>query len=84
VNAEQWGYVVGVKFLVDIQAVCVIFSHGDVVLFHNEVTESGDTVSILSSFSQLHCMNETTFVCQKNHWTRRQETDEDSSLDPYL
>ncbi|CAO3564635.1 unnamed protein product [Mortierella alpina] len=57
VNAEQWGHVVGVKFLVDIQAVCVIFSHGDVVLFHNEATESGDTLEIVGSVdSGISCM----------------------------
>ncbi|KAF9995387.1 hypothetical protein BGZ80_001407 [Entomortierella chlamydospora] len=57
VNAEQWGQVVGVKFLVDIQAICVIFSHGDVVLFHNEPTESGDTLEIVGSVdSGISCM----------------------------
>ncbi|KAG0325923.1 hypothetical protein BGZ99_010376 [Dissophora globulifera] len=57
VNADQWGQVVGVKFLVDIQAVCVIFSHGDVVLFHNEPTESGDTLEIVGSVdSGISCM----------------------------
>ncbi|KAF9112880.1 hypothetical protein BGX27_002637 [Mortierella sp. AM989] len=57
VNAEQWGQVVGVKFLVDIQAICVIFSHGDVVLFHNEPTETGDTLEIVGSVdSGISCM----------------------------
>ncbi|KAG0045887.1 hypothetical protein BGZ83_008909 [Gryganskiella cystojenkinii] len=57
VNADQWGHVVGVKFLVDIQAVCVIFSHGDVVLFHTEATESGDTLEIVGSVdSGISCM----------------------------
>ncbi|KAG0196709.1 hypothetical protein BGX28_009840, partial [Mortierella sp. GBA30] len=57
VNAELWGHVVGVKFLVDIQAVCVIFSHGDVVLFHNEATETGDTLEIVGSVdSGISCM----------------------------
>ncbi|KAF9189964.1 hypothetical protein BGZ51_008686 [Haplosporangium sp. Z 767] len=57
VNADQWGQVVGVKFLMDIQAVCIIFSHGDVVLFHNEVSESGDTLEIVGSVdSGISCM----------------------------
>lgn len=47
----------GVKFLVDIQAVCIIFSHGDVVLFHNEATEMGETVEVVGSVdSGISCM----------------------------
>ncbi|KAF8925154.1 hypothetical protein BGZ58_001096 [Dissophora ornata] len=57
VHADQWGQVVGVKFLVDIQAVCIIFSHGDVVLFHNEPTETGETLEIVGSVdSGISCM----------------------------
>ncbi|KAG0365886.1 hypothetical protein BGZ54_006088 [Gamsiella multidivaricata] len=57
VNVDRWGQVVGVKFLVDIQAICVIFSHGDVVLFHNEPTESRDTLEIVGSVdSGISCM----------------------------
>ncbi|KAF9432452.1 hypothetical protein BGZ76_010790 [Entomortierella beljakovae] len=57
VHAEQWGHVVGVKFLLDIQAICVIFSHGDVALFHNEPTETGDTLEIVGSVdSGISCM----------------------------
>ncbi|KAF9295803.1 hypothetical protein BGZ74_010603 [Mortierella antarctica] len=56
-NADQWGQVMGVKFLVDIQAVCIIFSHGDVVLFHNEATEMGETVEVVGSVdSGISCM----------------------------
>lgn len=54
---EQWGQVMGVKFLVDIQAVCIIFSHGDVVLFHNEATETGDSIEVVGSVdSGISCM----------------------------
>ncbi|KAF9584994.1 hypothetical protein BGW38_004344 [Lunasporangiospora selenospora] len=57
VNAEQWGHIVGVKFLVDIQAVCVVFSHGDVVLFHGEPTETGETLEVVGSVdSGIRCM----------------------------
>ncbi|KAF9363866.1 hypothetical protein BGX34_003149 [Mortierella sp. NVP85] len=57
VHAEQWGQIVGVKFLVDTQAVCIIFSHGDVALFHNEPTESGETLEIVGSVdSGISCM----------------------------
>ncbi|KAF8942635.1 hypothetical protein BGZ47_006286 [Haplosporangium gracile] len=56
-HSELWGHVVGVKFLVDIQAVCIVFSHGDVVLFHNEATETGDTMEIVGSVdSGISCM----------------------------
>ncbi|KAF9415343.1 hypothetical protein BGZ94_000121 [Podila epigama] len=56
-NADQWGHVVGIKFLVDIQAVCIIFSHGDVVLYHIEPTETGETVEIVGSVdSGISCM----------------------------
>lgn len=54
---DQWGKVMGVKFLVDIQAVCIIFSHGDVVLFHNEATETGDSIEVVGSVdSGISCM----------------------------
>ncbi|KAG0241352.1 IKI3 family-domain-containing protein [Mortierella sp. GBAus27b] len=57
VHAEQWGQVVGVRFLVDIQAVCIIFSHGDVALFHLEPTETGETLEIVGSVdSGISCM----------------------------
>ncbi|KAG0331419.1 hypothetical protein BG004_001669 [Podila humilis] len=57
-NADQWGQVVGIKFLVDIQSVCVIFSHGDVILFHNEAAETGgDMVEVVGSVdSGISCM----------------------------
>ncbi|KAI1321045.1 hypothetical protein EDD11_008626 [Mortierella claussenii] len=57
VNADQWGQTMGVKFLVDIQAVCVIFSHGDVVLFHNEPSKTSDNLEIVGSVdSGISCM----------------------------
>ncbi|KAG0000493.1 hypothetical protein BGZ65_004319, partial [Modicella reniformis] len=58
VHADKWGHVVGVKFLLDIQAICIIFSHGDVALFHNEPKETGgDTLEIVGSVdSGILCM----------------------------
>ncbi|KAF9164239.1 hypothetical protein DFQ26_001667 [Actinomortierella ambigua] len=57
VHADRWGQVVGVKFLVDIQAICVVFSHGDVALFHKERTETGETLEIVGSVdSGILCM----------------------------
>ncbi|KAG0223795.1 hypothetical protein BGW42_005533 [Actinomortierella wolfii] len=57
VHADRWGEVVGIKFLVDIQAICLVFSHGDVALFHKEPTETGETLEIVGSVdSGIHCM----------------------------
>ncbi|ORZ11311.1 IKI3 family-domain-containing protein [Lobosporangium transversale] len=57
IHADKWGQVRGVKFLVENQAICVIFSHGDVVLFHTEPTETGESLEIVGSVdSGLLCM----------------------------
>ncbi|KAF9975119.1 hypothetical protein BGZ73_001334 [Actinomortierella ambigua] len=57
VHADRWGQVVGIKFLVDIQAICIVFSHGDVALFHKEPTETGETLEIVGSVdSGILCM----------------------------